>query len=52
VKDLARSTLGKASSMTLDGGDPLEKLYGAVEVIILNYHNYHKKYIQIYGFFF
>lgn len=35
MKDLARSSLGKASLMNLDGGDPLEKLYGAVEVIII-----------------
>jgi len=35
MKDLARTTLGKACLMPLDGGDSLEKLYRAIEVIII-----------------
>jgi len=35
VKDLARATLGKASSMKLCG-DSLTLLYGAIEVTINN----------------
>lgn len=34
VKDLAKTTLGKASLMALDG-DPLAKLYNAIQVITI-----------------
>lgn len=32
VKDLARTTLGKASTISLDG-DPIAKLYNALQVM-------------------
>lgn len=35
VKDLAKTTLGNASKMAL-GGDPLAKLYQAIQVTIIN----------------